>query len=479
MTELRRVRRRHVALRAHRGRGPLDAARRARRASTRCCWSFLRVKTAVELRAAFAARELSPVEIDRRRRRARRARRVHHAHARAARASRPSAAEQAYARRHRAPAGRADARGQGPLRHRGRAHDLRLEASSPATCPSADADAVARRARTPARSSSARRSRTSSRGASRASTRTSRRAATRTTPSASRAARSGGSAVALATGAGGARARHRHRRLDPHPGRVLRRLRPEADLRPDHADGVYPARPLARPRRPDGAHARRRAGCSSRRSTGAARTAEPAHADRGLPRPARAPARARHPARVRRRRRRALDVVEVAFERRRAHLPDLRADPERPRPRSTHAAALPGAPRRVRRRTSPARLEHARDGHARRVHRGDRRARAHPRGVRALFAAADLLLTPIAARPAGAARAAGPQGFRDGVLPYTVPQDLAGLPTCAVPVGFDDLGLPVGVQLTGPPRSEGRVLAAAEALFSATASARAGSASDP
>ena len=34
----------------------------------------------------------------------------------------------------------------------------------------------------------------------------------------------------------------------------------------------------------------------------------------------------------------------------------------------------------------------------------------------------------------------------------------------------------VGVQLTGPPWSEGRVLAAAEALFSATASARAGSA---
>ena len=65
------------------------------------------------------------------------------------------------------------------------------------------------------------------------------------------------------------------------------------------------------------------------------------------------------------------------------------------------------------------------------------------------------------------------QTFRDGVLPYTVPQDLAGLPTCAVPVGFDDEGLPVGVQLTGAPRTEGRVLAAAERLFSATASARA------
>ena len=65
------------------------------------------------------------------------------------------------------------------------------------------------------------------------------------------------------------------------------------------------------------------------------------------------------------------------------------------------------------------------------------------------------------------------------MLPYTVPQDLAGLPTCAVPVGFDDDGLPVGVQLTGPPRTEGRVLAAAETLYAATASARAGSASAP
>ena len=71
------------------------------------------------------------------------------------------------------------------------------------------------------------------------------------------------------------------------------------------------------------------------------------------------------------------------------------------------------------------------------------------------------------------------QEFRDGVLPYTVPQDLAGLPACAVPVGFDDLGLPVGVQITGPAGGEGLVLAAAEALFSATASARAGFALTP
>jgi aspartyl-tRNA(Asn)/glutamyl-tRNA(Gln) amidotransferase subunit A len=96
-----------------------------------------------------------------------------------------------------------------------------------------------------------------------------------------------------------------------------------------------------------------------------------------------------------------------------------------------------------------------------------------------IFAQADLLLTPVSAVPPEPISQPTHQKFRDGVLPYTVPQDLAGLPACAVPVGFDDHGLPVGVQLTGPPYAEGRVLAAAEALFSATASARAGSASSP
>jgi aspartyl-tRNA(Asn)/glutamyl-tRNA(Gln) amidotransferase subunit A len=97
-------------------------------------------------------------------------------------------------------------------------------------------------------------------------------------------------------------------------------------------------------------------------------------------------------------------------------------------------------------------------------------------GFARVFAAAEVLLTPIHALPPEL-RGVGAQSFRDAVLPYTVPQDLAGLPSAAVPVGFDELGLPVGVQLTGPAHGEGRVLATAEALFSATASARAGFAS--
>jgi aspartyl-tRNA(Asn)/glutamyl-tRNA(Gln) amidotransferase subunit A len=88
-----------------------------------------------------------------------------------------------------------------------------------------------------------------------------------------------------------------------------------------------------------------------------------------------------------------------------------------------------------------------------------RRLRA---GFAALFERADVLLTPVAACPP--ARIGERGGFRERVLPYTVPQDLAGLPACAVPAGSDDLGLPVGVQLTGPWWAERRVLAVAELL---------------
>ena len=94
-----------------------------------------------------------------------------------------------------------------------------------------------------------------------------------------------------------------------------------------------------------------------------------------------------------------------------------------------------------------------------------------------LFAKADLLLTPIAGvcRPSRSATPRRPSAT--ACCPSPSRRTSPGLPSCAVPVGFDDLGLPVGVQLTGPAHSEGRVLAAAEALFSATASARAESAS--
>jgi aspartyl-tRNA(Asn)/glutamyl-tRNA(Gln) amidotransferase subunit A len=53
-------------------------------------------------------------------------------------------------------------------------------------------------------------------------------------------------------------------------------------------------------------------------------------------------------------------------------------------------------------------------------------------------------------------------------MTYTVPQDLTGLPACAVRAGFDELGIPVGIQFTGPPWQEARVLQAVSAFFDAT-----------
>ena len=84
-----------------------------------------------------------------------------------------------------------------------------------------------------------------------------------------------------------------------------------------------------------------------------------------------------------------------------------------------------------------------------------------------VFADVDLLLTPVAAGPAPLIAEVGEE-FRDLVMPYTVPQDLTGLPACAVRAGFDTLGLPIGVQLTGPAWCELRVLGAAQALWAAT-----------
>jgi aspartyl-tRNA(Asn)/glutamyl-tRNA(Gln) amidotransferase subunit A len=95
--------------------------------------------------------------------------------------------------------------------------------------------------------------------------------------------------------------------------------------------------------------------------------------------------------------------------------------------------------------------------------------------MRALFGAADVLLTPVSA---GSPVVYGEEAvehlgasvpFRDVVMPYTVPQDLTGLPTCALRAGTDDLGIPVAVQVTGPAWAEGRVLDVAERLEAALA----------
>ena len=95
-------------------------------------------------------------------------------------------------------------------------------------------------------------------------------------------------------------------------------------------------------------------------------------------------------------------------------------------------------------------------------------------GFARLFHMCDVLLTPVSA---GSPLPIGDEtvehdgvelSFRELVMSYTTPQDLVGLPACAVRAGFDALGIPVGVQFTGPPWNEARVLRAAQALFDAT-----------
>ena len=99
------------------------------------------------------------------------------------------------------------------------------------------------------------------------------------------------------------------------------------------------------------------------------------------------------------------------------------------------------------------------------------RARA---SMAALFERVDVLLTPVAAcspPPIGDERlmhAGREREFRDLAMPYTVPQDLLGLPACAVRAGFDELGIPVGVQFSGRRWGELHVLAAARAFADAT-----------
>jgi aspartyl-tRNA(Asn)/glutamyl-tRNA(Gln) amidotransferase subunit A len=106
------------------------------------------------------------------------------------------------------------------------------------------------------------------------------------------------------------------------------------------------------------------------------------------------------------------------------------------------------------------------------------RASADRERVRAGFArllgSCDVLLTPVSA---GSPLPIGEETlvhegeeltFRELVMSYTTPQDLVGLPACAVRAGFDALGIPVGVQFTAAPWQEGRVLGAAQGLHEAT-----------
>jgi aspartyl-tRNA(Asn)/glutamyl-tRNA(Gln) amidotransferase subunit A len=82
-----------------------------------------------------------------------------------------------------------------------------------------------------------------------------------------------------------------------------------------------------------------------------------------------------------------------------------------------------------------------------------------------LFASYDVLLSPTAPTPAFGLG----ENTEDPVQMYladimTVPPSLAGLPAISVPAGANGAGLPIGVQLVGPRRSDANLLALAKSV---------------
>jgi len=91
------------------------------------------------------------------------------------------------------------------------------------------------------------------------------------------------------------------------------------------------------------------------------------------------------------------------------------------------------------------------------------------RDFAAAFERCDLLLGPVAPTTAFAVgeKADDPVQMYLGDI-FTVPASLAGLPALSIPCGFDEKGLPVGLQLMGNHFTEARLLGAAHAYQQAT-----------
>ena len=95
------------------------------------------------------------------------------------------------------------------------------------------------------------------------------------------------------------------------------------------------------------------------------------------------------------------------------------------------------------------------------------------RAVREVFGTVDLLVTPTTPTPpATIAETARPDVPPPGAvalsLRNTSPFDIYGLPTISIPCGFTSSGLPIGLQISGPPFGESQVLAMAHAYEQAT-----------
>ncbi|HSD76380.1 MAG TPA: amidase [Solirubrobacteraceae bacterium] len=125
------------------------------------------------------------------------------------------------------------------------------------------------------------------------------------------------------------------------------------------------------------------------------------------------------------------------------------------------------------------RLERAETVTALRLLDGQRARERVRAAAGALFAAVDLVVSPVAAvtaPPLGEGRFRhGDEEIelRDAVVPFTSPLNLLGVPSCALRVALDDAGLPAGVQVWGAAGSEPHVLRAAAVIAAATADAQA------
>jgi aspartyl-tRNA(Asn)/glutamyl-tRNA(Gln) amidotransferase subunit A len=96
------------------------------------------------------------------------------------------------------------------------------------------------------------------------------------------------------------------------------------------------------------------------------------------------------------------------------------------------------------------------------------------RAIRAKFADVDLLLTPTTPIPAPAISdlKAEPEALRPAelmLLRNTRPFNVWGLPAISLPCGFTQSGLPIGLQIAGPPWREDLVLRLAHVYEQATA----------
>ena len=87
-----------------------------------------------------------------------------------------------------------------------------------------------------------------------------------------------------------------------------------------------------------------------------------------------------------------------------------------------------------------------------------------------VFDSCDVLLTPTTAKTAfGIGEKTGNPLEMYLTDIYTVPVNIAGIPGISIPCGFDNDGMPIGMQLLGPVLSEEKILQAAYAFERETA----------